>query len=132
MTTRQGPADRQAQWLRGVLDLAVLARLATGGTSYGYAVMRSLDEAGIHGLKGGTVYPLLARLEQDGLVTSAWAAGEGGPGRKWFTITPAGLDALAAGASGWADFAESVSAVLSGTGRRGRAATRARPERRPA
>ena len=120
--TGQGPADRQAQWLRGVLDLAVLARLA-GGSSYGYAVMRDLDEAGIRGLKGGTVYPLLARLEQDGLVTSAWAAGDGGPGRKWFTITPAGLDALASGASGWADFAESVSAVLSGTGRRGRTGT---------
>lgn len=130
VTTGQGPADRQAQWLRGVLDLAVLATLATGGSSYGYAVMRSLDESGIRGLKGGTVYPLLARLEQDGLVTSAWAAGDGGPGRKWFTITPSGLDVLASGASGWADFAESMSAVLSGTGRRRRPAAASR--RRPA
>lgn len=124
-------SERQAQWLRGVLDLAVLATLATEGRSYGYAVMRSLDAAGIHGLKGGTVYPVLGRLEADGLVTSAWAAGEKGPGRKWFTITPAGLDALATGATGWAEFAEGVSAVLSGTRRR-RSMRRQRPAVQPA
>ena len=131
MTTTRADAARQAQWLRGVLDLAVLGTLASGGSSYGYAVMQSLDAAGIRGLKGGTVYPVLGRLEQDGLVTSAWAAGEGGPGRRWFTITPAGLDALAAGASGWAEFAESMSGVLAGTGRGG-AIGRGRSRRLPA
>ncbi|GAA1257417.1 PadR family transcriptional regulator [Oryzihumus leptocrescens] len=131
MTEQRVVSDRQAQWLRGVLDLAVLATLATDGRSYGYAVMQSLDAAGIHGLKGGTVYPVLGRLEADGLVTSAWAAGEKGPGRKWFTITPAGLDALATGATGWAEFAEGVSAVLSGTRRR-RSVRRQRPAAQPA
>ena len=105
-------ADRQTQWLRGVLDLAVLATLQSAGTSYGYALIQSLTEAGILDLKGGTIYPLLARLEQDGLVSSEWHAGDSGPGRKYFSITAAGRQCLAAAHRGWTEFAAVVQLIL--------------------
>lgn len=105
-------ADRQTQWLRGVLDLAVLATLESTETSYGYALIQSLTEAGIVDLKGGTIYPLLARLEQEGLVESDWRAGNGGPGRKYFTITSAGIEALGVGAAGWSDFSARIGSIL--------------------
>ena len=105
-------ADRQTQWLRGVLDLAVLATLQSAGTSYGYALIQSLTEAGIRDLKGGTIYPLLARLEQDGLVSSEWHAGDSGPGRKYFSITEAGRQCLAAAHLGWTKFAAVVQLIL--------------------
>lgn len=112
-------ADRQTQWLRGVLDLAVLATLASAGTSYGYALIQSLTRAGIPDLKGGTIYPLLARLEQDGLVSSEWRAGDGGPGRKYFAITTTGRGVLAQSAAGWADFSNRIGSILGGTQSRG-------------
>lgn len=112
MVDQRRGADRQTQWLRGVLDLAVLATLQSAGTSYGYALIQSLTEAGILDLKGGTIYPLLARLEQEGLVASEWHAGDGGPGRKYFTITPAGRAGLAHGSAGWTDFASRIDSIL--------------------
>ena len=112
MADNRAITDRQTQWLRGVLDLAVLATLQSTGTNYGYALIRSLTEAGIPDLKGGTIYPLLSRLEQEWLVSSAWRAGDGGPGRKYFTITPAGRAALAHGSAGWTDFASRIGSIL--------------------
>lgn len=104
--------ERQAQWLRGVLDLAVLATLDRDGTAYGYVLLQALDRAGIPDLKGGTLYPLLGRLEADALVTSEWRTGQSGPARKYFTITPAGRGVLAEGAAGWREFAARIAAIL--------------------
>ena len=112
VTEDRATADRQTQWLRGVLDLAVLATLESAGTSYGYALIQSLTEARILDLKGGTIYPLLARLEQEGLVSSEWRAGHGGPGRKYFTITATGRDVLSRGAAGWSDFSARIGSIL--------------------
>jgi PadR family transcriptional regulator PadR len=112
VTEDRAIAERQTQWLRGVLDLAVLATLESAGTSYGYALIQSLTEAGILDLKGGTIYPLLARLEQEGLVSSEWRAGDGGPGRKYFTITATGRDVLSRGAAGWSDFSARIGSIL--------------------
>jgi PadR family transcriptional regulator, regulatory protein PadR len=112
-------AERQTQWLRGVLDLTVLATLHRAGTSYGYALIQSLTEAGIPDLKGGTIYPLLARLEQEGLVSSEWHAGAGGPGRKYFTITATGRAVLTRSAAGWKDFSARIGSILAGALSRG-------------
>lgn len=54
---------------RGSLVLAVLAQLRT--EQYGYTLRRSLAEHGI-GIDEGTLYPLLRRLETQGLLTSEW------------------------------------------------------------
>src|SRR5665647_537046 len=119
MTEDRTITDRQTQWLRGVLDLAVLATLQSQGTSYGYALIQSLTEAGILDLKGGTIYPLLARLEQEGLVSSEWRAGDGGPGRKYFTITATGREVLIRSAAGWTDFSARIGSILGGALSRG-------------
>lgn len=109
--------ERQAQWLRGVLDLAVLAVLQRGET-YGYALLQSLAEAGLEGVKGGTVYPLLNRLERDGLVVSTWRTGENGPARKYFAITDQGAAVLDAGTAGWSHFSTMIGEILSPGARR--------------
>ena len=49
-----------AQWLRGVLDLAVLAVIDRGHT-YGYRIVNDLSELGFGTVKGGTLYPLMDR-----------------------------------------------------------------------
>jgi PadR family transcriptional regulator, regulatory protein PadR len=107
MEARQWPGD----WMRGVLSLCVLAVVAEEET-YGYAVAQRLQLAGLGTVKGGTLYPVLARLEQDGLLTSSWREGDGGPGRKFFAATPSGRAALRERTAGWLTFAERATGLL--------------------
>ncbi|WP_084964310.1 PadR family transcriptional regulator [Thermoactinospora rubra] len=112
--TDKAIAARQAQWLRGVLDLAVLALLEKE-EGYGYTLLRRLSDAGLPDMKAGTLYPLLNRLAADGLLHAEWRAGEGGPGRKVFTITDAGRALLAAQGPQWVRFARSATSIIEGS-----------------
>ncbi|WP_110241144.1 PadR family transcriptional regulator [Nocardioides gilvus] len=78
-----------AGWLRGALGVSVLHVIAAGPT-YGYAIASALAEAGLGRIKGGTLYPLLTRFEEAGLVEVEWRAGDGGPGRKYYSLTELG------------------------------------------
>ncbi|MFB4319032.1 PadR family transcriptional regulator [Actinomadura sp. 21ATH] len=99
--------DRRASWLKGVLDLLVLADL-TAGESYGYEIAKRLAASGMGQIKGGTLYPVLNRLEEAGLVAAEFRATERGPGRRYYSLTAAGRDVLAEQTRLWLDFAESV------------------------
>lgn len=103
-----------SEWLRGVLEVCVLAVLADGPT-YGYAITSRLGELGLGAVKGGTLYPLLARLEQAGHVSVEWRAGDGGPGRKYFELTESGVRARAQEASRWLAFTDLTTAVVTGS-----------------
>ena len=107
MDEQQWPAD----WLRGVLPLCVLAVVAEGPT-YGYAVAQRLHDAGLGTIKGGTLYPVLTRLEQEGLLRSSWREGEGGPGRKYFALTAAGRSGLDDRTTAWRVFTDRAARVL--------------------
>lgn len=99
------------EWMRGVLSLCVLGVVAEQET-YGYAVAQRLAGAGLGTVKGGTLYPVLARLEQEGLLTSSWRGGESGPGRKFFAVTPAGVAALRERAAAWRTFSDRAGDLL--------------------
>ncbi|MEM8924842.1 MAG: PadR family transcriptional regulator [Actinomycetota bacterium] len=103
--------DLPPGWIRGVLDLCVLA-LVGDGEAYGYELAGRLEEAGLGRIKGGSLYPALARLEKQGLLRSRWHAGDGGPGRKYYAVTAAGRAAAAEQREIWAVFATRVSTVL--------------------
>lgn len=95
------PAPRLSPEHAEMLVLSVLA----GGPAYGYGIGRSLDarSGGVFTLGPARLYPLLARLEKQGLVTTSWeevrAEGrdEDAPGRrrKWYTLSPKGRRRLA-------------------------------------
>lgn len=101
-----------SEWLRGVLELCVL-RVMADGPSYGYAIAAELAAAGFGDIKGGTLYPLLARIEKNALVTVEWRTGEGGPGRKYFKLTGSGRAALEHGMLQWQAFSTRVTSHLS-------------------
>ncbi|QEE62027.1 PadR family transcriptional regulator [Salinibacterium sp. dk2585] len=92
-----------SEWLRGVLGVCVL-RVLLDGPSYGYAIIQRLADAGLGEVKGGTLYPLLGRLEDAGHVEVEWRPGDGGPGRKYFALTETGRDHALQQASEWAAF----------------------------
>ena len=99
-------------WLRGVLEMAVLRVLATEPASYGYAISVALERNGLGAVKGGTLYPLLARLEQAAYVQTRWEAGDGGPGRKYYTITDSGRSHLSSTSAAWCEFAQTTASFL--------------------
>jgi PadR family transcriptional regulator, regulatory protein PadR len=60
----------------------------------------------------GSIYPLLARLEREGLVETYRAASDGGPPRKYYRPSPEGRRALAAGVSEWRAARDALDGVL--------------------
>jgi PadR family transcriptional regulator PadR len=85
---------------RGSLDLFILAAIARGD-AHGYAIAASLKALGLGDVKGGTLYPALARLEAGGLVVPRWEVGEAGPARKLYALTARGWTGLKDGAEAW-------------------------------
>jgi PadR family transcriptional regulator, regulatory protein PadR len=102
----------QRDLLRGSLDLMVLSVLA-GGKKYGYLIQKEVREASSARveLPAGTLYPLLHRLENDGLIRSTWDASTGRD-RKWYDLTAAGKKRLSAQAQEWADYAACIQQIL--------------------
>lgn len=105
-----------SDWMRATLSLCVLKAL-DGGATYGYAIASDLEEQGFGTVKGGTLYPLLTRFEAAGWVTASWHAGDGGPGRKYFSLTPAGQRELNDQRELWARFSGTVGRFLDIQGR---------------
>ena len=98
-------------WLHGFLDLCLLAMLRER-PDYGYGLAQRLAAAGVADIPGGTLYPALLRLEQQGLASPHWAPSESGPRRKYYEITPAGLAALRTQAGEWRAFRDGVDLLI--------------------
>jgi PadR family transcriptional regulator, regulatory protein PadR len=102
---------RRSQLLRGVLDLCLLAVMEEG-PAYGYEMTKRLRARGLSIVGEGSIYPLLGRLEREGLVETHRAASNGGPPRKYYRPSREGRRALAAGVSEWRATRDSLDAVL--------------------
>lgn len=85
----EGRDRRIIQLRKGILELAVMGVLYHE-RHYGYSLVRVLCERGSIALKEGTIYPILARLDRDGLVVSEWVESGQGPPRKYYTLTEPG------------------------------------------
>lgn len=82
--------------------------------TYGYRVVQELERGGFGKVKGGTLYPILARLEQRGWITSSWGEGDGGPGRKYVEITLEGRAQQQQALESWEMFRNAIDGGLSG------------------
>jgi PadR family transcriptional regulator PadR len=107
--------DRRAQLLRGALDTCLLALLAQKPT-HAYDLALRLEQHGLSGVGYGTVYPLMARLRRQRLVTERSEPSPTGPPRKIFEISPAGAEALAEWTRQWVDTTSTISGLLTSAG----------------
>ena len=105
-------SQRQTELLRGVLDLCLLA-VMDDEPAYGYEMTKRLRDRGLATVGEGSIYPLLGRLERDGLVETYRAASNGGPPRKYYRPSTTGRLALSLGMSEWRAARDAVDAVLS-------------------
>jgi PadR family transcriptional regulator len=102
---------RRTELLRGVLDLCLLAVMREG-PAYGYEMTKRLRARGLSIVGEGSIYPLLGRLEREGLVQTYRAASNGGPPRKYYRASADGERVLAEGVSEWRAARDAVDAVL--------------------
>jgi PadR family transcriptional regulator PadR len=84
---------QMTEMLKGVLEGVVLAVLAVR-PAYGYEITAALRDQGFTDIAEGTVYALLVRIEQRGLVDVEKVPSEKGPPRKVFTLNATGRDHL--------------------------------------
>ena len=103
--------EAQMRWLRGMLEACVLGVLRAA-PAYGYEITCRFEAAGLPRPKGGTLYPMLSRLEGDGLIEPTWAEGDKGPSRKYYALTGRGQTAAITAAATWPRFVASVSALI--------------------
>lgn len=95
---------------KGALEFCLLA-LLRDGEAYGWNIARRMSELGL--LAGeGTVYPLLSRLRQSGMVTTRWDESDVGRARKYYAITDAGREGVQRFAAVWEPFSASVSSII--------------------
>ncbi len=100
----------KAQMRKGVLELCTLALLKQGD-AYSSDLINRLREGDMIVVEG-TLYPLLTRLKNLGLLTYRWEESKSGPPRKYYTLTPEGEKALQEMHNAWQDLVNSVEQFL--------------------
>ena len=101
-------ANLSQELRRGILVLAALSQLKED--KYGYALISSLAERGLE-IDQGTLYPLLRRLESQGLLDSAWNT-EGSHPRRYYGLNPDGARMLAALSTDWNKLVDVMKTLL--------------------
>jgi PadR family transcriptional regulator PadR len=105
-----------SQLRRGVVGPCILALLSSG-PRYGLQLVTELNRLGELLTSQGTVYPLMNRLQEGGLVRSYWELSDAERPRRYYEITEAGLQELRDFEVEWARFTGSVSDLLRSVGR---------------
>ncbi len=109
MDTNDALVQSQYQEIRrGSVVTAVLSLLRT--PQYGYALLEHLNAAGIE-VEANTLYPLLRRLEGQGLLIAEWTTDEARP-RKYYRTSDTGEALVALLAKEWSRLADSLNALL--------------------
>lgn len=97
----------ETQLRKGSLDLAILASL-WDEPLYGLEILKRLADGSSLAVPEGTIYPLLARLKNDGLVEAQWITAPAGHARKYFSLTQAGRHRARMMALAWTRFVQSL------------------------
>jgi DNA-binding PadR family transcriptional regulator len=101
-------AKLEQELRRGVIVLATLSQLRA--PQYGYSLRQALAERGMT-IEEGTLYPLLRRMEGQGLLASEWRI-EDGPPRRYYTLSPQGEALFASLTQSWRNLTNIVDGLI--------------------
>jgi PadR family transcriptional regulator PadR len=99
--------NTKAQMRKGVLEFCILSILSNGD-AYTSDIIGKLKEARLIVVEG-TLYPLLTRLKNAGLLSYRWEESNAGPPRKYYSLTESGKTSLAELRISWDELVSSVS-----------------------
>ncbi|MGH4117494.1 PadR family transcriptional regulator [Clostridium sp.] len=100
-----------SQLLKGILEGCIL-KIILQKETYGYELYSSLKNNGFDDLSEGTLYPLLIRLEKNGLLSSISRDSPLGPKRKYYSLTKLGKDEFSDFCNSWDKISKSVNKIL--------------------
>ena len=103
--------NAKSQMRKGMLEYCVLLLLRQR-PAYASDIIHRLKEADLLVVEG-TLYPLLSRLKNDGLLSYEWQESTQGPPRKYYALTPEGSDFLEGLDAAWGEIANTVN-ILKG------------------
>ncbi len=101
--------NTKAQMRKGILEYCILSLLSRK-EAYASELVHILKDARLLVVEG-TIYPLLTRLKNDGLLSYRWQESTGGPPRKYYSITPLGDEFLKELDSTWSLLVQSVERI---------------------
>jgi PadR family transcriptional regulator PadR len=99
----------KAQMRKGVLELCILSIIAEKD-AYASDILEKLKEAKLIVVEG-TLYPLLTRLKNEGLLKYRWEESKSGPPRKYYTMTEIGIKVLDDLNFSWQDLVKAVNKI---------------------
>lgn len=105
--------NTKAQMRKGVLEFCILSILSDG-EHYPTEIIERMKNAKLL-IVEGTLYPLLTRLKNDGLLSYRWEESTSGPPRKYFTLTDQGKTNLDALTESWNQLTASVNNIIQQT-----------------
>ncbi|WP_026450175.1 PadR family transcriptional regulator [Aequorivita capsosiphonis] len=103
--------NTKAQMRKGVLEFCILSVLKDG-EAYTSDILETLKDAKMLVVEG-TIYPLLTRLKNAGLLSYRWEESTGGPPRKYYSLTDKGKLFLTELNSTWNELQQAVNIVTS-------------------
>ncbi|MDF1508460.1 PadR family transcriptional regulator [Robertmurraya sp. DFI.2.37] len=105
----------RSQLLKGILDGCVLAVIEKEPV-YGYELSQKLFHIGLADVSEGTIYPILLRLQKNGLIRGEMRPSDSGPNRKYYFLTEEGQKALKQIIKEWSQLSKPVNELLLGGG----------------
>ena len=102
--------NTQAQMRKGVLDLCILSILSKGD-AYPTEIIDRMKDAKLVVVEG-TLYPLLTRLKNLGILNYHWEESTSGPPRKYYKLTPVGKQFLKGLETNWDELVKSVNKII--------------------
>jgi len=102
--------NTKAQMRKGILEFCILLVISQGKT-YASNILQELKKADLIVVEG-TIYPLLNRLKDAGLLAYDWAESRSGPPRKYYSLTPQGAEFLKQLTNTWRMLDGSISALV--------------------
>ncbi len=95
---------------RGVIAIAVLSQLSK--EQYGYSLLKALADCGME-VDQSTLYPLLRRLESQGLLRSDWRIADEARPRRYYVISPQGRAVLSQLKQEWSSVVATMQEIVS-------------------
>jgi len=102
--------NTKAQMRRGILEFCILLIISKGNV-YANDILKELKTANLIVVEG-TIYPLLSRLKNSGILDYSWRESKTGPPRKYYCLTDKGKKTLADLAETWHELDKSISALI--------------------
>jgi PadR family transcriptional regulator PadR len=100
-----------SQMRKGVLELCILSIISESDDAYASDILEKLKESKLIVVEG-TLYPLLTRLKNEGLLSYRWEESKSGPPRKYYKITEIGENMLSELVIGWRELVDAVENII--------------------